>query len=119
MAEGVLETNIGGTAKHELYCVYLSYFYARDRAAVFHHAPACTLGRFTGGKLYFLFFVEQAAHFQPAGNNGFGVSIGPGARADQHAIQFGQKDSAKGRKKGTAAKNGKQEKAGCILCGAR
>ena len=110
MAGGVLETNIGGTAKHELYCVYLYYFHARYHAAVFYHAPARTLGRFAGGKLPFLFFVEQAARVQPAGNNGFGVSIGPGARADQYAIPFGQKDSAKGREKGTAAENGKQEK---------
>ena len=110
MAGGVLETNIGGTAKHELYCVYLYYFHARYHAAVFYHAPVRTLGRFAGGKLPFLFFVEQAARVQPAGNNGFGVSIGLGARADQHAIQFGQKDSAKGRKKGTAAKTASKKK---------
>ena len=48
----------------------------------------------------------------------FSVSIRPGARADQYAIPFGQKDSAKGREKGTAAENGKQEKIGCIFGGA-
>ncbi len=66
----------------------------------------------------FYFFVEQAARVQPAGNNGFGVSIGPGARADQYAIPFGQKTVPKEEKKALRQKTASKEKIGCIFGGA-
>ena len=79
MAGGVLETNIGGTAKHELYCVYLYYFHARYHVAVFYHAPARTRWGVLLAASYLFYFLSSVARVQPAGNNGFGVSIGPGA----------------------------------------